>query len=100
MADTTFGSMRWLQYEGRSGSRAFLSSSMVCEMKEELLRKLSFSRSFVTIISPSLRGPSVEKTPPFRIDVQSDHHFLESTSLLETRSFFYFLIFIFESQIA
>ncbi len=34
MADRTFLSIRWLQYEGRSGSRAFLSSSMVCEMKE------------------------------------------------------------------
>ncbi len=60
--------MTWLQYEGRSDSRAFLSSSMVCEMKE-LLNKLAFSRSFVTIISPLLRGPSVEETPPFTIDL-------------------------------
>ncbi len=60
--------MRWLQYEGRSGSRVFLSSSIVCEMKE-LLSKLFFSRSFVTIISTSSRGPRVEETPPFRIDL-------------------------------
>ncbi len=68
MADTTFSSMRWLQYEGRSGSQAGLSLSMVCEMKE-LLSKLAFSRSFVTIMSSSFRGPSVEDTPPFRIDL-------------------------------
>ncbi len=60
--------MRWLQYEGRSGSRAFLLSSIVCEMKE-LLSKFAFSRSFATITSPSLRCPRVEETPPFKIDL-------------------------------
>jgi len=84
MADTTFWSMRWLQYGGRLGSEAFFSSSMVCETKE-LLSKLAFSRSFVTIMSSSLRGPSVGETPPFRIDLYSDHHFLEPTSVLETK---------------
>ncbi len=68
MTDTTFWSMRWLQYEGRWGSRVFLSSSMVCEMKE-LLSKLDFARSFVTSMSTSSRGPGVEEALLFRIDL-------------------------------
>jgi hypothetical protein len=76
--------MRWLQYGGRLGSEAFFSLSMVWETKE-LLSKLAFSRSFVTIMSSSLRGPSVGETPPFKIDLYSDHHFLETTCDLETK---------------
>ncbi len=41
--------MRWLQYEGRSDSKAFLSSSMVSEIRE-LLSKLAFLRLFVTYL--------------------------------------------------